>query len=58
MKPVYIERVDKCSRWPYVAVDLSRYRLTSGVIIRFRSYQDWPESSDAAYVDNVKLTAK
>lgn len=46
------------SGWRHVSIDLSRFRLVNGMIIRFRSSMDYPESSDAAYVDNVKLTAK
>ncbi len=50
--------VNRSSGWRHVTLDLSAYQKSSAFTVRFRSYQDWPESSDAAYVDNVKLTAK
>ncbi len=50
--------INRSAGWRHVSVDLSQFRLVSGMIIRFRSFMDYPESSDAAYVDNVRLTAR
>ena len=44
--------------WQKVLVDLSDYNLIDGFTIRFRSYMNWTEASDAAYVDDVKVTAE
>jgi hypothetical protein len=44
--------------WIPVTVDLSSYNLIDGFIIRFRGCMNYTEPSDAAYIDDVKITAE
>ncbi|MDP1709805.1 MAG: CARDB domain-containing protein, partial [Candidatus Komeilibacteria bacterium] len=44
--------------WQHKTIDLSSYNKIAGFIIRFEGYMDYPESSDAAYLDNLAITAQ
>jgi hypothetical protein len=41
--------------WENVHLDLSGYDMIDGFIVRFRAYMNYVESSDAAYVDTVRI---
>ena len=41
--------------WQNVVIDLSGYSMIDGFIVRFRSYMNWTEDWDAAYLDMVRV---
>lgn len=42
--------------WTNHTLDLTSYNLINGFTIRFQSYMDYYESSDASYLDDVQIT--
>ncbi len=44
--------------WQHTSIDLVPYNRTKPLTIRFRSWMDYPESSDAAYIDNVVVKGR